>query len=83
MPDALYVGLQDEDKILTFAIDGGTGQLQPRADLPAAGGPSVFATSPDRRVLHVGYRGTPAITSYRIDQATGGLTPLPLLSCSA
>jgi 6-phosphogluconolactonase len=75
MPDALYVGLQDEDRIATFAVDAGTGQLTPRADLPAAGGPSVMAVSPDRRVLYVGYRGTPAISSYRIDHGSGGLTP--------
>src|SRR4029434_7207554 len=32
--------------------------------------------SPDRRGLHVGYRGAPAIESYRIDPASGALTSL-------
>ena len=40
-----------------------------------AGGPSVLATSPDRQVLYVGHRGSPAISSFRIDQSTGGLAP--------
>jgi 6-phosphogluconolactonase (cycloisomerase 2 family) len=37
MPDVLYVGLQDADKILTFDIDAGTGKLAPKAKTPAAG----------------------------------------------
>ena len=76
MPDVLYVGLQDDDKIVSFGIDAGAGKLVPRAETPAAGAPSVFAVSPDRRVLHVGYRGTPAIESCRIDPASGALTSL-------
>ena len=76
MPDVLYVGLQDDDKIVSFGIDAGAGKLVPRAETPAAGAPSVFAVSPDRRVLYVGYRGTPAIESCRIDSASGALTSL-------
>jgi len=74
MADVLYVGLQDDDKIVTFGIDAGAGKLVPRAETPAAGAPSVFAVSPDRRVLYVGYRGTPGIESCRIDSAGGALT---------
>ena len=76
MPDVLYVGLQDDDKIVRFDIDAGSGKLVPRGETPAAGAPSAFAVSPERRVLYVGYRGTPAIESYRIDLTTGGLTSL-------
>jgi 6-phosphogluconolactonase len=76
MADALYVGLQDDDRTVTFGIDAGAGKLVPRAETPAAGGPSVFALSPDRRVLYVGYRGTPAIESCRIDATSGALTSL-------
>ena len=47
----------------------------PQGEVPAAGGPSVLAISPDRQVLYVGHRTRPAISSFRIDQATGGLTP--------
>src|SRR5947209_3831802 len=75
MPYSLYVCLQDEDKILVFSLDSGTGQLTPQTEVPLAGGPSVMAISPDRQVLYVGHRGSPAISSFRIDQSTGGLTP--------
>jgi len=76
MPDVLYVGLQEDDKIVSFGIDAGSGKLVPSGETPAAGAPSVFALSPDRRVLYVGYRGTPAIESCRIDPASGALTSL-------
>ena len=75
MPYALYVCLQDEDKIVAFTMDATTGQLTPTAAVPVAGGPSVLAISPDRHVLYVGHRGQPALSSFRIDHATGGLTP--------
>ncbi len=74
MPYALYVCLQDEDKIVAFIMDAATGQLTPHAEVPVAGGPSVLALSPDRQVLYVGQRGQPALSSFRIDHATGGLT---------
>jgi 6-phosphogluconolactonase len=73
MPHALYVGLQDEGKIAAFAIDAESGQLTRQAEVPAAGGPSVMAISPDRHVLYVGHRGQPAISSFRIDQNSGAL----------
>ena len=76
MPDVLYVGLQDGDKILTFSIDSGAGTAALEIETPAAGAPSAFAVSPDRRVLYVGYRGTPAIESWRVHQASGALTSL-------
>src|ERR1700745_499603 len=76
MPDMLYVGLQDDDKIAVFALDGDRGELTKRADVAAAGGPSVMAISPDRNTLYVGCRTQPSIASYRIDPATGGLSLL-------
>ena len=76
MPDVQYVGLQEDDKIVSFDIDAGSGKLVPSGETPAAGAPSVFALSADRRVLYVGYRGTPAIESCRIDPGSGALTSL-------
>src|SRR5215813_1232593 len=76
MPDVLYVGLQDDDKISVFALDGASGGLTRRADVAASGGPSVTAISPDRNALYVGYRTRPSLASYRIDPATGGLSLL-------
>lgn len=74
MPYALYVGLQDEDKIAAFAVDADTGQLAKGGEAPAPGGPSVMAINPERRMLYVGHRNQPMISSYRIDQRSGGLT---------
>src|SRR5712671_3275986 len=74
MPYALYVCLQDDSKVAVFAMDPDTGQLSSRAEVPAAGGPSVMALSLDRQTLYVGARTQPAISSYQIDQRTGGLT---------
>src|ERR1700745_2746978 len=76
MPDMLYVGLQDDDKIAVFALDGDRGELTKRADVAAPGGPSVMAISPDHNTLYVGYRAQPSIASYRIDPANGGLSQL-------
>jgi 6-phosphogluconolactonase len=74
MTSSLYVCLQDDNEIAAFTLDADTGQLTPRAEVPAAGGPSVMAISPDQQTLYVGYRTQPAISSSRIDQNTGGLT---------
>ena len=74
MPNALYVGLQDDDKVAVYAIDAG-GRLSQQTEMAAAGsGPSVMALSRDGRMLYVGGRGGPAIASYRIDPASGALT---------
>jgi 6-phosphogluconolactonase len=75
MPYSLYVCAQDDNKIAAFAMDADSGRLTPQADIPAAGGPSVLALSPDRRLLYIGYRTEPAIVSYRIEERTGALAP--------
>ena len=76
MPDMLYVGLQDDDKIAVFALDRDSGELKKQAEVTAVGGPSVTAISPDRNTLYVGYRARPSIASYQINPATGGLSLL-------
>jgi 6-phosphogluconolactonase len=75
MPHALYVCLQDEDKIAAFAINPESGRLERQTEIAVPGGPSVMAISLDRRVLYLGQRTNPAISSYRIDQNTGALSP--------
>src|ERR1051326_8414123 len=69
MPHALYLCLQDDNKIAMFAIDPEGGQLSPRAEVPSAGGPSVMALSPDRKKVYVGTRTEPAISTYEIAHA--------------
>jgi 6-phosphogluconolactonase len=75
MASALYVCLQDEDKIVSFAIDPDSGRLTHQAEVAVSGGPSVLAISPDRRTLYLGCRTNPALSSYRIDHNTGALSP--------
>lgn len=75
MPHALYVCLQDEDKVVAFAIDPDDGRLTRQSELTVSGGPSVLALSADRRMLYLGCRTNPAISSYRIDDNTGALSP--------
>jgi len=74
MPYALYVCLQDDNKIAAFAMDPENGQLSSQAEVPLAGGPSVMALSPDQQKVYVGTRSEPAISTYQIDQGTGRLT---------
>ena len=66
MPYYMYVSLQDDDKILLFTMDAGTGTLTPKSEVPVAGGPSPLAISPDRTVLYVGHRNVPGISSFRL-----------------
>ena len=74
MPYYMYVSLQDDDKIVLFTMDAGTGKLTPKGEVPVAGGPSPLTMSPDRKVLYVGHRTVPGISSFRIDPDTGELT---------
>jgi 6-phosphogluconolactonase len=74
MPYYMYVSLQDDDKILVFTMDSGTGQLTPKGELPVSGGPSSLAISPDRKVLYLGHRNVPGISSLLIHPDTGELT---------
>jgi 6-phosphogluconolactonase len=76
MPYVLYVCLQDEDKIVAFALDPATGRLTRQAEAAAPGGPSVLAISGDRQVLYAGHRTQPALSSYRIEPGAGGLMQL-------
>src|SRR5262245_7148157 len=70
----MYVSLQDDDKIVIFTMDAGTGKLTPQGEVPVSGGPSPLTISPDRQLLYVGHRTVPAISSFRIDPDTGRLT---------
>jgi 6-phosphogluconolactonase len=74
MPDYMYVSSQGEDKIVRFAMDPATGDLEPQGEVAVPGGPAPIAVDPGRRFLYVARRGECKISSFRIDQGTGGLT---------
>ena len=73
MPYYMYVAVQGDDKISVFTIDPQTGKLTPQDEVSVPGGPFTLAISPDRRFLYAGFRETPQISSFQIDQANGGL----------
>ena len=79
----MYVSLQDDDKIAIFTMDSETGKLTAKSEMPVPGGPSALAISPDRNVLYVGHRGSSELSSFRIDQNTGGLTRSGTISLEA
>ena len=80
MPNYAFISLQDDNKISVFTIDDETGKLMPKAEVPAYDAPSMLAISPDRSVLYLSHRDPPGISSWRIDQATGGLTQIGKVS---
>ncbi len=72
----MYVSLQDDDMISIFTVDPSTGDLGWQEDVAIEGGPAPLAIAPGKNVLYVGRRGRQEISSYRIDQRTGGLSLL-------
>ena len=60
----------------TCPTDGVHLKLSAKADVPAVGGPSASAISPDQKTLYVGLRNSQELVSYRIDSATGELTQI-------
>ena len=76
MPYYAYVSLQDDDKILVFTMEAGTGKLTLKESVPVSGGPAALAIDPGRNYLYVGRRGALDIASFSIDQANGGITQI-------
>ena len=76
----MYVSLQEDDKILVFTMDAGTGKLTPELEVPVSGGPAALALGRDRNALYVGHREVPGISSFRVDQDTGGLVKIGAVS---
>jgi len=70
----MYVAFQDDDKISLFTVNPTSGQLNWQQDIAVEGGPAPLAISPDKRVLHIGRRGSQQLSSYRIDATDGGLS---------
>ncbi len=70
----MYVSFQDDNSISIFTVDPSTGQLDWQEAVAVEGGPAPLAINPDKDVLHVGRRGSQQLSSYRINQRTGGLS---------
>ena len=76
MPYYAYISAENDDKILIFTMDAGTGKLTQKEAVAVPGRPAALAISPDRRFLYVGRRGALDIASFSIDQANGGITQI-------
>jgi 6-phosphogluconolactonase len=70
----MYVSFQDDDRISIFTVDPASGQLDFQEAVAVEGGPAPLAISPANDVLHVGRRGSQQLSSFRINQRTGGLS---------
>ena len=73
MTTYVYVSVQDDDKILVYTMDTGTGALTAQGEVAVEGGPAAMTISPDRNTIYVGRRIIEDIASFRVDQNTGGL----------
>ena len=80
MVNYVFISLQEENKISIFTLEEETGKLTLTIEVPVSGAPSGLAISPDRKFLYVAHRDPTGISSWTIDQATGGLTQIGSVS---
>ncbi|MGP8079870.1 MAG: lactonase family protein [Dehalococcoidales bacterium] len=80
MPSYLYVSVSGEDKILIFAVDPETGQLNPRAEVPVTGRPGNMAIDPLRQFIYVACKSDRKISTYRRNRETGELSLIGTVS---
>jgi 6-phosphogluconolactonase len=83
MVQFVYVSLQDDDRILIFALDTITGGLSLESEIPAVGGPSALTTNPEGNVIHASLRNSNEIASFSVNGDTGALTPIGKVSVDA
>ena len=70
----MYVSYQDDDRVSIYRVDRTSGDVTLQEEVAIDGGPAPLALSPDRRVLHVGRRGSQQLSSFRVDRRSGALT---------
>lgn len=72
-----YVSNGDSREISVLSLNRSSGEIKPLQTLAVGGNVMPMALSPDRRVLYAALRSEPlSVASFRIDRATGLLTPL-------
>ena len=74
MPYFMYITLSEEDRIAIYRMDPDSGDLQHQDDVPVEGRPAPMALRPDKRYLYVAQRDINQLSSFAVDQTTGGLT---------
>ena len=83
MVQFVYLSLQDEDKILIFALDSTTGSLSLKSEVPAAGSPSALTANPEGNTIYASLRNSNEIASFSVDSSTGGLRNIGKISVEA
>lgn len=76
----LYVGNRaaNSSSIAGFAVDPASGHLTPAGHAPTEAVPSAFCLDPAGRFLFAAGTASGRLASYRIDGATGALSPLEI-----
>lgn len=72
----MYITLSEEDKIAMFIMDPDSGKLEHQWNMDVSGRPAPLATDPDKKFLYVGRRDIPEVSTFSINQETGGLTQI-------
>ncbi len=78
-----YISIAGENKISTFTMQPDTGKLLFQEDVAVSGSAGPLVVHPDRSFLYAGLRSTREISSFRIDQSTGGLSLIGTVSLDA
>ena len=83
MSQFLYVSLQDEDKILIFALNSTTGDLSLKSEIAAIGSPSALTANPEGNIIYASLRNSNEIASFSVDSNTGSLRNIGKISVEA
>jgi len=83
MVQFVYVSLQDEDKILIFALDSTTGDLSLKSEIAAIGSPSALTANPEGNIIYASLRNSNEIASFSVDSNTGSLRNIGKISVEA
>jgi len=65
-----------EEKVNIYAMDGATGDLELKHEVPLTGGPAGIVIHPNKRFLYVVRRGASQLASFAMDASDGSLTHL-------
>ena len=72
----VYVSMAPEQKIQIYRLDSKSGSLTTVDTFAVEGSPGSLGTDPKRQFLFASLRTTNSLASFRIDPATGKLTPI-------
>jgi 6-phosphogluconolactonase len=72
----LYVSIMKEEKVNVYGMDGATGALDLKHEVPLTGGPAGIAIHPNKRFLYVVRRGASQLASFAMAASDGSLTHL-------